>query len=134
MYKITIKGEASTDYANLAALDGIDCQEEFTEFFSGKYKDNENEQALIDKGVCNGYMNFEYKNGKLWTVTTYDSPVQLTEDELNILADYTQGQWSDGIGEGFEQEPCMCDDDDEDVYISPWSRGQKLITEQKEVN
>jgi hypothetical protein len=134
MYKIEIKGEASTDYADLAALDGIDCQEEFTEFFSGKYKDSENEQALIDKGVCNGYMSFEYKNGKLWTVTTYDSPVQLTEEELNILAEYTQGQWSDGIGEGFEQEPCMYDDDDEEVYISPWSIGQKLIIEQKEVN
>lgn len=117
----------------------------------------EEAEALIDKGVCNGHMLFRYEDDKLWTITTYDSPVELTEEEIKILADYTQGQWSDGIGEGFEQYPCMIDEnyagngdcvcgecgdgdichDNEDsgeVYISPWHQGQILTTEQHNVD
>lgn len=127
MYKIKIKGTASADYYNVEALDDIDCQDEFSEYF-GK-----NEQALIDKGVCNGYMSFIYENEELWTITTYSSNKELTPEELQILGDYTQGQWSDGIGEGFEQNPCMYADDDDEVYISPWHRGQALIIEQIEI-
>ena len=151
MYKITIKGEARTEYPNLSILNGISCEDDFSEYFSKKYGETENEQSLIDKGVHNGYMHFSYENGKLWTITTYESPVELTEEEIKILADYTQGQWSDGIGEGFEQYPCMHDNDycDEcvcgecedgdichdnndagEVYVSPWQVGQVLLTEQ----
>jgi hypothetical protein len=124
MYKITIKGEAFTEHQNLEELDGIDCQDEFSEYFG------DDEQLLIDKGVNNGYLNFEYSDGKLWSVTTYDSPVELTQDELDIIGDYTQGQWSDGIGESFEQFPCM-EDDNGEVYVSPWHTGQVLIISQK---
>ena len=128
MYKITIKGEAKTDYQHLDRLDGIDCQDEFSEYF------NKEEQVLKDKNVCNGYLRFEYSDGKLWSLTTYESPVLLTEEELDILANYTKGQWSDGIGEGFEQEDCYYDrDTDEGVCISPWFSGQVLIKEQIEV-
>lgn len=106
--------------------DGIDCQDEFSEYFGNE------EQSLIDKGVENGYLQFEYSEGKLWSVTIYDSPVELTQEEMDVLGEYTQGQWSDGIGEGFEQEPCM-EDDDKEVYISPWHKGQILTVTQKEV-
>ena len=133
MYKILIKGEAESFYENLSELDGIDCQEEFSEYFHNRYDDGrgvkENQQSLIDKGVCNGYLSFKYEEGKLWSITTYESPVELTEEEINILASYTQGQLSDGIGEGFEQFPCKYIDDEE-VYISPWKQGQVLTTEQ----
>jgi hypothetical protein len=124
MYKITIKGEAFTEHQNLEELDGIDCQDEFSEYFG------DDEQLLIDKGVNSGYLSFEYSDGKLWSVTTYDSPVELTQDELDIIGDYTQGQWSDGIGESFEQFPCM-EDDNGEVYVSPWHTGQVLIISQK---
>jgi hypothetical protein len=50
---------------------------------------------------------------------------KLSDDELTELSKYTQGQWSDGIGEGFEQYPC-CQSEGSDVYISPWIPGQKL--------
>lgn len=130
MYKIIIKGEASTDYEDLEKLDGVDCQEEFSEYFGSKYGDNNNEQALIDKGVENGYMQFSYENRKLFTITEYESREELTKEELDQLASYTQGQWSDGIGEGFEQYPCMEDKEGNEVYISPWHPGQELIITQ----
>ena len=71
-------------------------------------------------------MHFKLENGKLYTYTVYHSDRELTEEELKQLMDYTQGQWSDGIGEGFEQFPIMEDDEGEEVYISPWFPGQNI--------
>ena len=145
MYKITIRGTAKTEYPNLERLHGIGCEDEFSEYFGTR------EKSLTDKGVCEGYMSFIYENKELWTITTYESPVELSPEELDILAKYTQGQWSDGIGEGFEQFPCMydenqtgngdctcgecedevyCDESDDEVFISPWHTGQVLTIEQ----
>jgi hypothetical protein len=124
MYKITVKGEAQTDYKNLQELHGIDCQDEFSEYFDDtSWSDN----------VSGGYMRFKFEDGKLWTYTVYDSDRLLTEEELEELMDYTQGQWSDGIGEGFEQNPCFFDEDDEEVYVSPWFHGQEITINQEEV-
>lgn len=147
MVKIIVSGEASTDYPNLQDLHGIDCQDNFSKYFDSNMS--------FTKDVTGGYMSFVYnkQDGKLYTETVYNSKRLLTEDELNQLAKYTQGQWSDGIGEGFEQHPCFEADEpyqkydpnyddyndqddadmDLDVYISPWCMGQKLIVEQKEI-
>lgn len=128
-YKITIKGEAKTDYSNLQELDGIDCQDRFSEYFD---RDWEGHPApSYTKVVTGGYMHFECIDDKLYAVTKYSSSRELTETELNELGSYTQGQWSDGIGEGFEQNPCYTGDDDEEVYISPWFHGQKLEIKQE---
>jgi hypothetical protein len=119
MYKITIKGEASTDYKDLSELDGIDCQDNFAEYFDSDFS--------FKKDIKDGYMYFSFENEKLWTITEYISTRELSKEELEILADYTQGQWSDGIGEGFEQYPCHYGDEgEEEIYISPWHVGQKL--------
>jgi len=127
-YLITIKGIAETDHYDLSELDGVMCDDDFAEYF------NEEEQALIDKNVNNGYMRFSHENGELYTITEYECEEKLTDDELQILADYTQGQWSDGIGEGFEQFPCFFTEDEEgeevEVYISPWCPKQKITITQ----
>ena len=122
MYKITIKGEAFSDYENLSQLDGVDCQDDFADYFDNDFSFKDN--------IESGYMNFSFENGKLWTVTEYFSDRELSKDELEKLSSYTQGQWSDGIGEGFEQEPCFYDKDGEEVYVSPWKIGQVLETTQ----
>jgi len=118
MYKITIKGEASTDYKWLSELNGVDCQDDFAEYFDSDFS--------FKDDIESGYMYFSFENEKLWTITEYFSNRELSNEELEILSDYTQGQWSDGIGEGFEQEPCFYDDNDEEVFISPWHRNQEV--------
>lgn len=146
MYKITVKGEAKTEYPNLTELDGISCQDEFSEYFDG------DESYVGD--VNNGYLYFKYEDGKLWSITTYDSTRELTQKELEELKEYTTGQWSDGIGEGFEQFPCHTasqpyriyekefDDyenqdeanEDLEVYISPWFFEQIITITQELIN
>lgn len=120
MYQITIKGEAKSTYTNLAELDGIECEHEFAEFF---------EETSWSDDVDGGYMDFRYENGKLWTYTEYYSFRLLDKNELEELLDYTVGQWSDGIGEGFEQYPCYYYDNQE-IYISPWFKGQEQTIDQ----
>ena len=75
-------------------------------------------------------MRFVYENDELFTVNEYISTRELTDEEMEELIDYTQGQWSDGIGESFEQRPIMVSGDE--VYISPWYRGQKVVYSQVE--
>jgi len=140
MYKIIIKGlsgEASTDSGSvkdLSILDGEDCEDCFSDYFheSGNY--GQEEQPLIDKEVKSGYMHFEYNKSenKLYVVVEYTSKEELNKEELELLVEYTQGQLSDGIGESYEQSPCIIDDNDEEVFVSPWYYGQKLtVTQEK---
>jgi hypothetical protein len=120
MYKIKIKGEAKfhgVAQKHVDQLNGIDCQDEFSEYFDG-------DEPYADD-VTDGYLRFEVEGKKLYSITEYNSTRELTQDELNQLGDYTQGQWSDGIGEGFEQYPCM-EIDGKEVFISPWFGEQKL--------
>lgn len=77
----------------------------------------------------NGYLEFYVENDTLMVKVTYDIKEGLDRSVnyniINELKEYTLGQMSDGIGEGFEQHPCMYLNGD-DVYISPWYRGQVL--------
>lgn len=132
MYKITIKGPAGkTNASDLSKLDGIDCQECFSDYL---FSDRDQDKSLIDKGIESGYMEFEYNknDGKLYVVVKYLSKEKLDDNEAKALIEYTQGQMSDGIGENFEQEPVMYEDDEE-IFISPWFRGQKLEVTQTEL-
>lgn len=133
MYKITVKGQARTSYPHLRELNGIECEDNFAEYFDDDF--------TFKDDVTNGYLHFSFENDKLYSVTTYDSTRELTPEELSILQDYTEGQWSDGIGEGFEQFPCKHVDEYEDedgdetdeVYISPWFYGQVTTITQEAV-
>lgn len=72
-----------------------------------------------------GVMSFHLKDGEFWVHTTYESPNNIISSAaLAQLREYTRGQWSDGIGEGFEQFPVM-----EKYFISPYHPRQKIITE-----
>lgn len=122
MYSIIIKG-LSGEAENLHlvhSIDYIECQDDFTDYL---------DDDLLGIGLIEGYMSFELVDDKLYTITEYTSTHELTKKQLDLLADYTQGQWSDGIGEGFEQQPCY-EEDDKEVYISPWYYGQEVTINQ----
>jgi len=113
--KITIKAlSGETNAENINILDGIDCQDDFVEYM------DEEDYPFVSK-LEYGYMSFKVEDGKLYTITEYGliEGKTLSDEEIDKLIDYTQGQWSDGIGEGFEQEPCV-EENDEEVYVSPW--------------
>lgn len=130
MYKITIKGEASTNYPNPKELDGVDCQDDFAEY------------SDFSDDLDSGYMCFKFEDGKLMTYTVYSARREFSKEELEQLGEETQGQWSDGIGEGFEQYPCYNTREEyydeygdltDEVYISPWKPGQELEIKQEQV-
>lgn len=115
MNKITIKGLARTVYPNVQLLDGIRCDDDFVEY-------NRRSDELTLKS---GYMRFECIDGQLYTITEYIADRELTNEEMNYLEERTVGQWSDGIGESFEQFSCA-EIDGEKIYISPWFYGQTV--------
>jgi hypothetical protein len=119
--KVIIKGIAGEHNAkDVNTLNGINWQEDFVEYFDGD---------SLDK-LISGYMRFEVVDGSLWTITEYEINAALTDEELTELANYTQGQWSDGIGEGFEQFSC-CEEDGNEIFVSPWYPGQVLEIDQQ---
>jgi len=103
-----------TDPTELKSLDGVDDQSCFTDYMSQE-----------EEVISGGYLEFRYdeKTNQLIAETKYDITRELTEEEIRELVDYTQGQWSDGIGEGFEQNSVYRGNDE--YYISPWHSGQK---------
>ncbi|MEY4572908.1 MAG: hypothetical protein RLZ10_2165 [Bacteroidota bacterium] len=123
MKQIIIYGKSGDYNAVASECDDIECPDDFVE-----YIDNE----VLRKKLYSGYMTFENRQGVLYTITTYDVKEGqiLTEKEIEELKDYTQGQWSDGIGEGFEQFSYK-EIDGEEIYISPWYHGQKIFAEIK---
>ena len=134
MKTITIKGEAKVQTEQgkmiigdaLSKVGGVSDGTCFSDYFHNRYGDDECHESLIKAKVSGGYLDFIYdkESKKLYAETSYDCPIELTDREQKILAEYTQGQWSDGIGEGFEQQEVN------GVYISPWFYGQtvKVIT------
>lgn len=126
MWTIVVKGEAEAKKKHYDLIVGeADCQDVFSEYFGF-------DEKSFSKVVTEGYMNFVIEGGELMTLTTYSSTRKLTPKELEKLKSYTQGQWSDGIGEGYEQRPCAYNGKKE-VYVSPWKPGQNItITQTKD--
>lgn len=122
--KITVRGEAvvRTERGRiitgeeLRKWDGESDDSTFSDFFG-----DDSEKMLIAAGVKGGELVFVYneKTQSLFASTTYDIERELTGAEEEALVDYTQGQWSDGIGEGFEQNEVG------GAYLSAWFSGQK---------
>jgi hypothetical protein len=101
--KIIVSGTAAafdssdnqiTDAAELKKLDGLVAGD----LVCADFLDGE----LDDIGLTGGAVKIAYDAAanRLRVVTEYRSPRKLKKSELAALADYTQGQWSDGIGEG----------------------------------
>jgi hypothetical protein len=86
----------------LRTLDGLTYDDErFTDYLGGP----EEEDVLAAALESGGILRFGYDGGELLTATTeYLSRRPLTDAEMQLLVDYTMGQWSDGIGENWTCE------------------------------
>lgn len=61
---------------------------------------------------------FESVNNCLYGKVDVTISEELTAEETEAIKDYICGQNSDGLGEGFEQQPIRVDD--EEIYVSFW--------------
>jgi hypothetical protein len=120
MKTITYKAKAGEHNAiDVNILHGVECHDEFSEYID--------ESDSFYGKVRSGYMKFVVEDNILYTITTYKVISDLTESEIRNLQKYTSGQWSDGIGEGFEQFPCA-EEYGIEIFVSPWYRGQTVET------
>ena len=110
-------------------FDGLECDDAvFCDYVNRKFD-------KFPECVTGGYMRFEYnkKLETLYVITEYETR-KLTKEEEQQVIDYTQGQWSDGIGEGFEQQVFSGEenwddpDNDKNVIYNPsaWHNGQRV--------
>jgi len=106
-----------------AALKEFDQIEEDNVTFADYFYPSNKELVEMVKsaGVTGGNLKFVFneRNCKLYAETTYECNRKLTPAEEKLLEDYTSGQWSDGIGEEFEQE------EHNGAYLSAWFHGQR---------
>ncbi len=57
-------------------------------------------------------------------LVTYEVSTDFNSTDADVLMKYTQGQWSDGIGEGLEQSPFYYFQNGDGLYLSMWYIGQ----------
>lgn len=75
---------------------------------------------------------WDLTNDSSWKVTVVTER-ELTADESATLSDWILGQNSDGLGEGFEQQPFAEEDDEDDEYCVimssfDWQANECLLT------
>lgn len=106
----------------------VDEDNQFTRFMDTHLKGQSNDSCYsYEDGLFTGdKMSFIKKNGLLYVAVDYQTTRMLIEDEMTDLIEYTSGQLSDGIGEGFEQRPCSILPNGDPMYISPWHVDQIL--------
>ena len=126
MYRLELRGlagrchDGNDESVDVNLVDGLNYQgETFSEYMDDGMK----------QLVSGGHMIFQVDDDKLYVTVDYDVENKLSDDQLHDLIEYTQGQLSDGIGEGFEQTPCMEFGNGLEVHISPWFYGQVLKAE-----
>lgn len=63
----------------------------------------------------------KYSGSSVISTTECETTQELDKDQIKKLTDYITGQFSDGWGEGFEQQPIPVDR--EYIYAEFWSSG-----------
>ena len=71
---------------------------------------DENRNPGVKKKVLSAVPTVEIRDGELMGCTTVKLKEPLTEAEMQDLQDYLKGQFSDGWGEGFEQQEIQTGD------------------------
>lgn len=85
----------------------------------------------LDRKVNSIVPRVEARNGSLYGVAVVKSYGELNKAELSELTGYISGQFSDGWGEGFEQNPINLGEDK--VCISFWNSDDYFLKPESEV-
>jgi hypothetical protein len=95
-----------TDSAVLRTLDGL----KYTDETFSDYLSDDADKTLSKMGISGGHLaySFDSKTNLLYVVTEYQLDHNLFLSEIELLKDYTAGQWSDGVGENFHQIRMNC--------------------------
>jgi hypothetical protein len=85
----------------LASLNGLTHDEIFSDHLYGKAGEND----IANAGISGGLLRFLYsqETGQLLGTTEYSLQRKLNPSEIELLLNYTLGQWTDGIGSNFFQ-------------------------------
>lgn len=114
---VTKRGKPVGDARTIAALDGAESKDGCADYLDA---------AIAARGVEGGRVRLTHTAGGFVVVTEYTCPAKLTAAELKWLVSATQGQWSDGIGEGCFD--AVADRLGVEIDLSP--DGQKATAEQ----
>lgn len=93
--------ELVTDASIIKGFAGYKYTEEEAADYIG---DGAGEEVYHAIGLKGGFIELQFDDAakELWVITEYDSPRKLIDNEVRFLVEYTQGQWSDGMGENME--------------------------------
>lgn len=96
------ESEQVTDPKRLLYFRGLEYRDEA---FSDCLADGDDTARLAELGVSGGYIRLDFSTelNDLIGITEYTAPAALSDADLALLADYTAGQWTDGVGSNFSQ-------------------------------
>ena len=77
--------------------------------------------AAIKEKVVSAVPSVKESDGVLYGCTTLELKEYLETEELSELCEYLTGQYSDGWGEGFEQQEIQVDGGE--LHVHFWQRG-----------
>ncbi|MBR1831479.1 MAG: hypothetical protein IJ784_03490 [Ruminiclostridium sp.] len=138
--KVSIYEPEYDDQYDLSARQAV----EYADIINGRITeyimDEERERGLmhwrdecdsINNKVYSAFPSVEVIDGELKGVTTLRVRGELDNNELRELRNYLTGQYSDGWGEGFEQQEIKTGGRDcPEIYVSFWgARGYELTVE-----
>lgn len=83
------------------------------------------DNVLLKRRVHSAHPTIENYRGELWGVTELQIHGELTQAELHEAIQEIEGQYSDGWGEGLEQQPIKVPDGE--LQISLWDNGNDFF-------
>lgn len=89
------------------------------------------ERDGVNEKVASLAVTVEERYGKLYSVAECQVKGQLTSVELERLKDYLTGQYSDGLGEGFEQRPIQTAEGE--LYVHLWQDTDYFVRTEQEL-
>ena len=128
---VQVEDEDSEDLYSVSSDSVRWFEDEIQEAIDDYQSDIEMEKYLCDdndevqRKLISAEWGVETLNGELYGRVKLTLKEPLTADETEQMRGEVTGQNSDGIGEGFEQQPITLDD--EQYYVSFWNSGVRVI-------